>query len=145
MYVSVDKIVSSQRIYGLVTPCNVVTLANIFPFFSAAREIKHDRNNAPTPPTLLPPSPLSFSIASNRFPRAVLANARYFCQVPIVNVILHLEFCHILERDNSDSEKETGHEEIYGKYIYIYREGGGKMERKKGANRNIRRRLVGLE
>lgn len=30
-------------------------------------------------------------------------------------------------------------------YIYIYREGGGKMERKKGANRNIRRRLVGLE
>lgn len=119
MYVSVDKIVSSQRIYGLVTPCNVVTLANIFPFFSAAREIKHDRNNAPTPPTLLPPSPLSFSITSNRFPRAVLANARYFCQVPIVNVILHLEFCHILERDNSDSEKRGMKKYMENIYIYI--------------------------
>lgn len=101
MYVSVDKIVSSQRIYGLVTPsCNVVTLANIFPFFSAAREIKHDRNNAPAPtPPLLPSLFLSLATTSNRFPRAVLANARYFCQVSIVNVILHLEFCHILERD----------------------------------------------
>lgn len=119
MYVSVDKIVSSQRIYGLVTPCNVVTLANIFPFFWAAREIKHDRNNAPTPPTLLPPSPLSFSITSNRFPRAVLANARYFCQVPIVNVILHLEFCHILERDNSDSEKRGMKKYMENICIYI--------------------------
>lgn len=73
----------------------------------------------PLPPLPLPPLPLPLSPPLRTDSRgAVLANARYFCQVSIVNVILHLEFCHILERDKKIPRNGAR------RNIWNWREGG---------------------